>query len=371
MQLSLRTGLRSTGTTLLILFSATFLAACSDDVAPTAAARPVLVAQPRASDPSASAYAGEIRARHESALAFQVDGKLVERKVDVGDHVDKGQVLARLDPSDLQSQARAAQAQLAAAQAQLESARADQARYAELSKRQLVSQSVMDAQNAAAAAAQGQVDAAKAQRQLAQNRVAYSELRAPTDGVIAGRYAEAGQVVGAGQAVFSLAADGAREVAFAVPESTVDQITPGDRVAVELWSESGKRWPGVVREVAPVADPASRTYAVRATLDAPLDTLDLGQSAHVFMLAPDAAGLSVPLSALQRIGEDQFALFVVDPESATLGLQSVQIGDYGNDRVTVTAGLQADAWVVVAGGHLLRAGQKVRPVDRNNKPVLD
>jgi multidrug efflux system membrane fusion protein len=347
------------------------LVACAGETAPESTARPVLVTRPGTAGEALSAYAGEIRAREESTLAFRVGGKLVERKVDIGDRVEQGQLLATLDPGDLQAQARAAQAQLSAAQAQLERARADQARFAALAEQQLVSQSALDAQNAAATAAQGQVDAARAQLQVARNQAAYSELRAPADGVIAARHAEAGQVVAAGQPVFTLAADGVREVAFAVPEGEVDRIEPGQAIAVELWSEPGKRWPGVVREVAPAADPASRTYAVRAGVEAPAGALDLGQSAEVFIDAGDGQRLSVPLAALQRLGEHGTAVFVVDPETSTLKLQPVEVGDYGNDRVPVTRGLEPGAWVVAAGGHLLREGQKVRAVDRNNRPVLD
>ena len=138
---------------------------------------------------------------------------------------------------------------------------------------------------------------------------------------------------------------------------------------VELWSESGKRWPGTVREVAPVADPASRTFAARATIDAPAGALDLGQSARVYFAGADDAALSVPLSALQRTGEDAVAVFVVDPATSTLKLQPIGIGPYGSDRVPVVDGLAPDALVVAAGGHLLREGQKVTPVDRDNRRI--
>lgn len=347
------------------------LVACGQDVAPQASPRLVLATQPQAASGHSSAYAGEVQARQQSPLAFRVGGKLVERRVDVGDHVQQGDLLATLDGDDLQAQARAARAQLSAAQAQLDRARADQARFATLARQQLVSRSTMDAQNAAVVAAQGQVDAARAQLEVAGNQADYSQLRAPADGVITVRHAEAGQVVAAGQPVFELAADGVREIAFAVGEAAIDLIKPGDAVAVEVWSEPGKRWPGVVREVAPVADPASRTYAVRATVDAPAEALDLGQSAQVFMRGDSAARMSVPLSALQSTGQEGVAVFVIDPETSTLKLQPIQVGPYGNDRVPVTGGLDAGAWIVAAGGHLLRGGQKVRAIDRNNKPVLD
>ncbi|MFD0740037.1 efflux RND transporter periplasmic adaptor subunit [Lysobacter koreensis] len=357
-----------TGALFSITATAALLAGCGAPPEVVEAARPVLVAHPVAAGDSVAAYAGEVRAREESPLAFRVGGHLVERKVDVGDHVRRGDLLAVLDAGDLQAQARAAQAQLAAAQAELGRARADQARYATLGREQLVSRSTIDAQNAAAAAAQGQVNAARANLDVASNQSAYTQLRAPSAGVIAARSAEAGQVVGAGQTVFTLASDGAREVAFAVSESAIATLKPGASVLVEVWSQPGQRWPGRVREIAPAADPASRTYAARVTVAAPAGTFELGQSARVYLPQAGNGGLSVPLAALQRSGNGA-AVFVVDPATSTLKLQPVQVGPYGQDRAPVKGGLDANDWVVAAGGHLLRAGQKVVPVDRDNRPI--
>lgn len=176
-------------------------------------------------------------------------------------------------------------------------------------------------------------------------------------------------MVGAGQAVFSLAADGVREVAFAVPEGVVAEVKPGLPVQVEVWSKPGQRWPGTVREIAPAADAASRTYAARVSVDAPEGAMELGQSARVYLASNGNGALSVPLSALQRTG-DAAAVFVVDAKTATLKLQPVRLGPYGDERAPVRSGLSAGDWVVTAGGHLLRAGQKVVPVDRDNRPVL-
>jgi len=345
------------------------LTACSRAAPQAETARPVLVTRPGAAATAVSAFAGEVRAREESPLSFRVGGKLIERKVDVGAHVAAGQVLAVLDAGDLEAQARAAQAQLAAAEADYGRARADQVRYAQLAKDQLVSRSTMDAQDAAAKAALGQVNAARANLDVARNQSAYTHLRAPSAGVIASRSAEAGQVVAAGQQVFALAADGVREVAFAVPEGAIATFKPGQAVRVELWSQPGKRWPARVREVAPAADPASRTYAARVSVDAPAGTLELGQSARIYLPGAATAGLSVPLSALQRTAAGGSAVFVADPRSGTVKLKPIHTGPYGAQSVPVLSGLGAQDWVVAAGGHLLRDGQKVQPVDRDNHPV--
>lgn len=342
------------------------VAGCSSKAEPVERPRPVLVAHPGGAAATGAAYAGEIRAREESTLAFRVGGNLVERRVDVGDHVHRGDLLAVLDPGDLAAQARAAQAQLRAAEAQLQRVRADQARYAKLGRDQLVSRSTIDAQNAAVAAAQGEVNAARESLAVARNQAAYTQLRAPRDGVIATRQAEAGQVVAAGQPIFSLAADSGREVAFAVPEGGVRDVRPGQPVQVELWSTPGTRLPARIREVAPAADPATRTYAVRATLDA---DAALGASARVYLDATPSAGLSIPLAALQRDARGGTGVFVVDPATSSVHLRPVQTGPFATDGVPVLRGVTASDWIVAAGGHLLRDGQKVSPVDRDNRPV--
>jgi multidrug efflux system membrane fusion protein len=344
------------------------LSACGRSGAVEEAPRPVLVAHPTASDHTATAFAGDVRAREESPLSFRVGGKLVQRNVDVGDHVRSGQVLAVLDPGDLQAQARAAKAQLAAAEAELGRARADQARFAKLAGEQLVSKSTLDAQNAAATAAQGQVNAARAELEVASNQAAYSQLRATRDGVIAARQAEAGQVVAAGQSVFTLAADGVREIAFALPERMIANIKAGQPVQVESWSQPGQRWDGRIREISPAADPASRTFAARVTVDAPAGAIELGQSARVFLPGNGNGGLSVPIAAVQR-ENGRAGVFVVDLKTSIVKLRPVQIGAFGEDRVPVKGGIEAGDWVVAAGGHLLRDGQKVQPVDRDNRPV--
>ncbi|NUS38715.1 MAG: efflux RND transporter periplasmic adaptor subunit [Lysobacter sp.] len=355
---------------LVALALAGVLVGCGKGDAAVEAPRPVLVVHPVAEDGRADvAYAGEVRAREESALAFRVGGKLVRRLVDVGDRVHAGQLLAELDPGDLQLQAQAAQAQLAAAQAELARAGADRDRFAKLAQQQLVSRSALDAQNAAYAAAAGQARATRAQLDVARNQAAYAQLRAPRDGVIASRQAEAGQVVAAGQPVFVLAADSGREVAFAVPESGVGNVHAGDAVTVELWNTPDARLHGKLREISPAADPQTRTYAARATLS-DAGAVTLGQSARVFL---DGAGadrqLSVPLAAVQRSAGSTSAVWVVDPSSRRLHLTPVHLGAWDEDRVPVRSGLRAGDWIVAAGGHLLREGEVVAPVDRENRPV--
>jgi multidrug efflux system membrane fusion protein len=357
----------------ILLLLAALLAACGhDDGRAVEAPRPVLVVHPGGGvDAALNAFAGEVRAREESPLSFRVGGNLVRREVDVGAVVKRGDLLAVLDPGDLRLQAQAAQAQLAAAEAELGRARADQARYAQLAKQQLVSRSTLDAQTAAFRAAEGQARAARANLDVARNQAAYSQLRAPRDGVIATRQAEAGQVVAAGQTIFTLAGDGGREVAIALPESRIGDFRVGQPVLVELWNAPGKRLPAAIREISPAADAQARTYAARVALAGEAaQAVALGQSARVYVQdAGPGAALSVPLSAIQRGADGASAVWVVDPATHKLRSSPVRLGAYADDRAPVLDGLAANDWIVAAGGHLLREGQAVLPVDRQNRPI--
>jgi multidrug efflux system membrane fusion protein len=347
------------------------LAACGAEQ-PVESPRPALVVHPGGGAEAALlAYAGEVRAREESPLSFRVGGNLVRRNVDAGARVQKGEVLALLDAGDFALQAQAAQAQLAAADADLVRARGDRDRYAKLVGDKLISQSAYDAQVAAYKAAEGQARAARAQMDVMRNQEGYSQLRAPRDGVIASRQAEAGQVVAAGQTVFTLAADGGREVAIGLPENRIRDFSVGQPVMVELWNAPGQRLPGTIREIAPAADAQTRTYAARVSLvgDAQ-QQVELGQSARVYVQENGSkAALKLPLSAIQRGSEGRTTVWIVDPATGRVRAQVVQLGRYGEASVPVLGGVKASDWVVAAGGHLLREGQTVVPVDRNNRPL--
>ena len=313
-------------------------------------------------------FPGEVRARQESTLSFQVAGRLVKRHVDAGDRVRAGQVLAELDVSDYALQTQAANAQLAAAQAELKRAGDDLARYRALAEQQLVSKSALAAQQTAFDAAQAQVRAAQAQRDVTANQAGYAQLRAPADGVIASRQAEPGQVLAAGQPVLVMAADSGREVLIALPEASIGDYAVGQPASVELWNAPGQRLAGSIREIAAAADAQTRTYAARVTIE-DAGAVTLGQSARVH-LAAAGAPLSVPLGAVQgESGSQQAAVFTVDPASMTLKRVPVNVARWGQQRAELAAGVSAGQWVVAAGGHLLADGQQVRAVDRDNRPL--
>lgn len=287
-------------------------------------------------------YSGEVRARHETALGFRIGGKLIERRVDVGARIKPGQVLARLDPADVELAVAQAEANRALAESELK-------RTQELRQKNFVSQAVLDAKKTAATAA-------AAQAQLAKNQAAYTTLVADVPGVVAAVLAEAGQVVGAGQPIFRIARDGAREIAIAVPEARIATLKVGARGTVRLWD--GRAFAGQVREIAPAADTATRTFAVRVALsDAPVD-LPLGLSATVRFEGASAAEMTVPLSAILQQGE-QPAVWVIGADG-TVSQRRIVVARYADAGAVVASGLAPGETIVAAGAYLLSAGEKVR-----------
>jgi multidrug efflux system membrane fusion protein len=352
----------------VLLLSALTLAGCSNTEPTAAPVRPAIVVQPAAATLAYAAYAGEIRARHEPALAFRVAGKISQRLVDVGDRVRKDQPLAELEPQDLGLQMESSRAQRAAAQSELELARSEHERQQALKDRGLASASALDTATARLESAQARLEAAQAQFQVSRNQAGYAVLRAPADGVIAQRMAEAGQVVAAGQAVFVLAEDGEREVLIALPEQTVSSVAIGTQVQVQLWSQRERALSGRIRELAPSADAASRTYAARVEIEDSGAAVELGQSARVFFDRGEQSALRLPLAAVSADAGQPYVLRF-DPATGTVRRVAVTLGAYAETSVPVLTGLSSTDWVVAGGVHLLRDGQAIRPVDRQNRPL--
>lgn len=354
------------GVAALLLVS--LLAACGAE--PQAeVARPAMVVQPGGAGAGLTAFAGEVHAREEPELAFRVGGKIARRLVDAGARVVAGQPLAELDASDLNLQQEAYRAALVSAQSDLALAKTELDRYRNLNEQQVVSRSQFDSKKSAFDAAAARVTQARAQAAVYGNQAGYAVLRAPHAGIIARRLAEAGQVVAAGQTVFVLAVDGDRDVVISVPEQSVEQFKVGRELAVELWATPGRRYPATLRQITPAADAMTRTYAARVAFTADAGAIDLGQSARVYAQTGDKAALSLPLSAL--VGEkDQAQVWVVDPKTATVHLTRVKVGPFGEDSVPVLSGIRASDWIVAAGGHLLLEGERITPIDRDNRPVV-
>ncbi|GGK05018.1 resistance-nodulation-cell division (RND) efflux membrane fusion protein [Alloalcanivorax dieselolei] len=344
------------------------LGGCSGDATTTEhTISTALVVQPDSTRAGHDSFAGEVRARYEPDLAFQVGGKVIERLVEVGDRVEKGQPLARIDPRDVRLQLDASRARVAAAKADHDLALSEQKRYQTLLERKVISQSQYDSVSSQLEAAAAQLRQAHADLEVARNQAGYAELHAPRNGVIMSRQVEVGQVVAAGQTVFTLAADGDREVLIHLPENRVNQVSLKQDVKVELWSRPGDHYDGRVREIAPSADPQLRTYAARVAFTSDDVPADLGQSARVFF-PQGGTRMSIPLSALTA-EEGAPYVWKVNPADQTLVKAPVRVGPYQEDEVPVLAGLEAGDWIVAAGAQLFREGQTVKPVDRRNRQV--
>ncbi|MBA3496897.1 MAG: efflux RND transporter periplasmic adaptor subunit [Ramlibacter sp.] len=344
----------------LALAASLMMVACSKSEVPQEPVRSVKVmAVGVETIKSGYEFAGEVRPRVESRLGFRVAGKIVKRQAELGQQVKAGQVLAQLDPRDYQLAADAARAQVAAASTNRDLAAADFKRFAALKDQNFISGAELERRETNLKAAQAQVDQARAQLASQGNQAGYTHLVADVSGVVTAVEAEPGQVVSAGTPVVRIAQDGARDVVFSVPEDKVAAIKPGSAVAVRIWSD-GTALAGKVREVAASADPATRTYPVKVSLDASAMPA-LGATAYVSPQALSHAGtpvIKLPTSALRKEGAGT-AVWVLDKASMTLQSQPVQIATADGNEAVISSGLQPGMLVVSAGVHVLSAGQKV------------
>jgi RND family efflux transporter MFP subunit len=307
-------------------------------------------------------YAGEVRARAESRLGFRVAGKMTARQAEVGQRVRLGQPLAQLDPSDLKLQQEAALAGLRAAQAAFDFAAADFKRYEELRAQGFISGMELERRETTLKSARAQLEQAKAQADVQGNIATYAVLTASASGIVTAT--EVGAVLSAGTPVLRLAHDGPRDVVFSVPEDAALGIRAllgrRDALRVRPWGQAATL-PATVREVAAAADPATRTFLVRADLGAA--PVQLGQTLTVQLDLPrrDAAA-RLPLTAVMR-QQGQTAVWVLDPASMTVKVQPIVVAGADGNSVMVASGLQSGQRVVTAGVHTLTPGQKVKLYD--------
>lgn len=307
-----------------------------------------------------SQFAGEVRARHEVALAFRVGGKLASRAVEVGDTVKAGQVLAGLDPADLRQAQQGTEADLAAVAAELRLARLEAERTRSLKASGFVSQAALDAKETVLRAAEEKHTAVQSRVALARNQAAYAVLRADAAGVIAQVLAEPGQVVAAGQPVVRLAHSGEKEVVISVGEGRIAEFAPGRAVRIRFWALSDKSFAGRVREIAPQADALTRTFAVRVSLTEAAPQVRLGMSAEVG-LDSTGSGTSIrlPATAVFQKGR-QPAVWVL--KDGKVHLRPVEVAQWREDAVEISKGLKAGETVVSAGANKLVEGETVTPV---------
>ncbi len=306
-------------------------------------------------------FAAEVKARTESRIGFRVPGKLVARAAEVGQRVQAGQVLARLDATDLQLGQRAAQASAEAAQSSFALALAEFKRYQELRAQGFISALELERRETTLKAQKAQLDQALAQQSVQGNQAAYAALLAPASGVITAVEQEVGAVLGAGTPMLRLAHDGPRDAVFTVPEDMVSRVRPllgrPGALQVRPW---GNATPvaATLREVAAAADPTTRTFQIKADLGAA--RFELGQTITViFRQAHSEAALRLPLTAVVQ-ANGQSAVWVLDRSSMTVRTQPVVVASADGNSLVLASGLQAGQTVVTAGVHALAPGQQVR-----------
>lgn len=347
-----------------LLLPLTISSGCSDQDRQTqAVSRPVKVF--RVGEPISAGvkhFAGEVRSRIETPLSFRVVGKLLERKVDVGDPVRKGQLLAVLDGNDYRLAVQTVKAQLTAAQTDSNFLRKDLARYRELLTQQVISPPEFERHETAYTTARERTAALEAQLGQALNQLTYTELHADRDGVVTALAVEAGQVLATGQAVVTLAQLDEKEIHFDVPEHRLSEIQHQQDINVSLWAVDKRRLKAKIREIASAADPASRTYRVKATLLEGMDSAQLGMTATVHIATNTSTRIAIPLSAVYtpQNQPDHPSVWLVDEQAATVKSVPVRLGEtLAGERIAVE-GLAAGQLLVSAGVQRLAEGQAVR-----------
>ena len=311
-----------------------------------------------------------MRARVESRIGFRVGGKITKRQVDMGQHVNAGQVLAQLDPQDFKLAADAARAQVAAATTNRDIAASDLKRYQGLRDQNFISGADLERRETTYKSAQAQFEQAQAQFSSQGNQANYTTLLADVPGIVTAIEAEPGQVVTSGTPVVRIAQDGARDVVFAVPEDRAALIKPGAPVTVRGWA-GGAELEGKVREVAASADAVTRTYTVKVAIDAATAPA-LGATVYARPQSLSRSGTAViklPTSALRQEGQGS-AVWVLDKNTMTVRSQAVQVATADGNAAVISGGITPGMMVVVAGVHVLQPGQKVSIYKEKNAAVV-
>lgn len=330
--------------------------------APATLARPVQVMtvsfRPRETQKS---FVGVVRARREIDLAFRVGGKVVQRLVEVGDRIEPGTVVARLDREDLKLELESAKAEMQAATANLAQTTTEDTRYRALTAKGAASNADLDRKSLAKEEAVGRLERAKRSLELAENRLSYADLVADAAGVVVATSAEPGQVVASGQTIVRVARLDEKEALVSLPETALADARAADAV-VTLWADPGRRIPARLRELSPQADATSRTYPARFTLEGADETVALGMTATVTLRPKDQQQVArLPLSALIDRGHGP-QVFVVDGASHAIVARPVEIAAYTGDEVLLSGGVASGDPVVILGVQTLLPGQKVRTV---------
>jgi RND family efflux transporter MFP subunit len=345
-----------------LAFLAIALAGCDDKVAEKATpSRPVLVATVHyAAESPERSFVGTIRPRIETDMGFRVPGKVAKRLVEVGETVDVGQPLATLDEIDLKLQAEQAEAELRAATGVLAQAAAAEQRARDLRSKGWATDAQLDQAKAAGDEARARLNRAQRSVELTNNSLSYATLAADTRGVVTATLIDAGQVVASGQTAIRVARFAEKEAVVAIPETLLGRAKDGV-ATVSLWSEPNRKYVAKLREVAPSADPATRTYLAKFSLPDAGESVSLGMTATLTLADPATTRVArLPLSALFSEGGDP-SLYIVD-DTGEVVLKPVAVKSYESNCVVISGGVDEGAKVVTLGVQKLDPAQKVRVV---------
>lgn len=333
------------------------LAACTEKPAKTEDVRPVrvLVVAPSGAKTQVE-LAGEVQPRYESQLGFRVGGKVIARRVEVGTVVKRGQVLMQLDATDFQLAQAQAKASVSAADSSLVLAQAELNRYRELRQKNFVSQALLDSKEAAYKAALANHEQATVGLRVQANQSSYTSLVADADGVVTSLGAEVGQVVAAGIPVVRLARTSETEVRVSIPEDQVGTLKRVSALTVRTWANPELELEGRLRELSPMADPATRTFTAKISIPKASSEIRLGMTAMVSFSTETPPGIRLPLTALFN-HRDKTAVWLV--ENGSVKLASVEVAGAIGNEVMILSGLNPGQTVVTAGVNQLREGQKV------------
>ena len=301
---------------------------------------------------------GEVRARHESPLAFRVGGKISECRVNLGDTIHRGETLAKLEPADYQLASQSGTAGMAEAQSALTLAEAELVRYRNLHEKGFVSSAILDQKHATAEAARARMVAMQSTHAEQDRQLAYTTLSAESDGVISAFDCNVGQVVSIGQPILRLAQTAEKEIEFNLPEGELQHFRTPQNFTIKLNALPGKSYLGSLRELAAVADPATRTYAARLSVKNPDAAIQLGMSATIESQPTGAQEINLPLSAVTSRDKNP-SVWKVDA-AGTIHATPVSISGLQGNAVRIATGLSNGDIVVTAGANLLREGEKVR-----------
>jgi RND family efflux transporter MFP subunit len=343
------------------LATATLLAACQpkvDNSVPEARPVRTMTVEKRASGVPI-VLTGRIEADDEVALAFRIAGRIVQNDTKLGERVKPGQLIAQLESQNELNALRSAQANLAVAEGQLVQARNHFDRQKFLLERDVIARAIFDEATQALQTAQSQVDAGEAQLKTAQDQVSFTELKADAPGIVTALGPGAGEVVQAGQMIVRLARQGGRDAVFDMPAQFMRSAPADPLVIVSLSNDPTVTANGRIREVAPQANPVTRTFEVKFGLTDPPTAMRLGATVTGRVQTESIPVIEIPATAVTQTG-GQPSVWVVDPANLTVSMRKIEILQGTPAVVAVSKGLDVGEIVVTAGVRALHAGQKVR-----------